>query len=393
MEISIGSIKVTENRRAVDYAKVREIAESMSQVGLINAISVRHVGDDVVLVAGKHRLEAAKSLGWDKIEATVLELDDLGSELAEIDENLMRHELHYIDRGNAIRRRDELLTEMGLRWTSGLNQHTSGGVESTPPKTTRELAADLGVSKSTLLQEKQIATNILPEVQHTIKESDIPKRDALKIARMEPEKQVQIAEKLSSGVATFADAIREVRRDSQQAKADGVSAPPVLDGKFDVVYADPPWRYDFSETTSRDIENQYPTMTLEDIKALDVPSADDCVLFLWATAPKLIEAIEVVKAWGFEYKTCAVWDKEKIGMGYWFRGQHELLLVGTKGKVSPPEPSARVSSVYSEPRGVHSAKPDYYYTLIENMCPGRRYLELFARRKHSESWEVWGNEV
>jgi len=74
------------------------------------------------------------------------------------------------------------------------------------------------------------------------------------------------------------------------------------------------------------------------------------VLYLWATAPKLLEAIEVMKAWNFSYKTHAIWDKEKIGMGYWFRGQHELLLVGTKGHFSPPAASLRIPSVIREAR-------------------------------------------
>lgn len=210
MEISIGSIKVAENRRAVDYAKVREIAESMSQVGLINAISVRHVGGDVVLVAGKHRLEAAKSLGWDKIEATVLELDDLGSELAEIDENLMRNELHYIDRGNAIKRRDELLTEMGVRAKRGRPDKC----EMISHLTTPEIAAQIGVTARTVQQEKQIATSVLPCVQEVIKATDIPKVDAIKIARLKPDEQKRVAEKLGAGAQSYSDAMKEIRRET-----------------------------------------------------------------------------------------------------------------------------------------------------------------------------------
>jgi len=105
--------------------------------------------------------------------------------------------------------------------------------------------------------------------------------------------------------------------------------------KYDVIYADPPWKYGFSKSDSRKIENQYPTMTTEEICELSVPSKDNSVLYLWATAPKLLEAMKVIYNWGFEYKTCAVWDKEIVGMGYWFRGQHELLLVATKGKYPP----------------------------------------------------------
>ena len=80
-------------------------------------------------------------------------------------------------------------------------------------------------------------------------------------------------------------------------------------------------------------------------------------------------------------------------MGYWFRNQHELLLVGIKGKFHSPDPEKRVSSVFREARTQHSKKPDYFYQLIEKMFPDGKYLELFARQKYNERWEVWGNQV
>lgn len=161
---------------------------------------------------------------------------------------------------------------------------------------------------------------------------------------------------------------------------------------YGVIYADPPWRYDFSKSKSREIENQYPTMTVEEICALRVPAAKDCVLYLWATAPKLPEALAVMKAWGFSYKSCAVWDKKLFGMGYWFRGQHELLLVGTRGKISPPAQPLRTGSVFSIPRSKHSEKPDEIRNKISEWFPDLPKLEMFARTS-SEGWSVWGNEV
>ena len=163
------------------------------------------------------------------------------------------------------------------------------------------------------------------------------------------------------------------------------------EGEFNVIYADPPWRYEFSETSTRDIENKYPTMELRDIKELKVPSAEDSILLLWATAPKLEEALEVMNAWGFKYRTCAVWDKEKIGMGYWFRGQHELLLLGIKGEFTAPEESVRYSSVIREKRTEHSKKPEKVYEMIETMFPKGKYLELFSRNKR-KNWTGWGND-
>ena len=162
--------------------------------------------------------------------------------------------------------------------------------------------------------------------------------------------------------------------------------------QYQVLYADPPWRYDFSRSDSREIENQYPTMDVDDICALKIPSADNSVLYLWATAPKLLEALAVMKAWGFTYKSNAMWDKEIVGMGYWFRGQHELLLVGTKGKFSPPLQSTRVSSVIRERRSKHSKKPAKVRDLITAWFPDATKVELFARQT-TPGWDVWGNEV
>ena len=175
---------------------------------------------------------------------------------------------------------------------------------------------------------------------------------------------------------------------------------PFPNKKFQIILADPPWRYDFSKDNSDKIEKHYPTMSLEEIKSLKIPVAKNAVLYLWATAPKLIEALEVMKNWGFTYKTNMVWDKEWIGMGYWFRGQHELLLVGVKGKFSPPKDN-RVSSVLREKRTIHSKKPDAIRRWINLWYPDYSKIELFARPFKDRlfvdgsltGWYVWGNEV
>lgn len=161
---------------------------------------------------------------------------------------------------------------------------------------------------------------------------------------------------------------------------------------YQIIYADPPWRYDFSPSKSRATENHYPTMPLEDIKNLKLPCGDNCILYLWTTAPKLEEAMEVMVVWGFKYRTCLAWDKEIIGMGRWFRNQHELLLVGLKGKMKTPLPAQRISSVYRERRTKHSKKPDFIRNEIKRWYPDIPKLEMFAREK-TEGWDVWGDEV
>jgi len=163
-------------------------------------------------------------------------------------------------------------------------------------------------------------------------------------------------------------------------------------GPFPVLYADPPWRYEDNNVPSRAVENHYPTMALEEIKALEVPAADDAVLFLWSTSPKVKEALEVMEAWGFEYRTQMVWVKPSIGMGWYVRQQHEPLLIGRRGKLPVPDEEDRPSSVIEAPRGAHSAKPPVVYELIERMYPTLVRVELFARGER-KGWASWGNEV
>lgn len=163
------------------------------------------------------------------------------------------------------------------------------------------------------------------------------------------------------------------------------------DLRFGVIYADPPWRYGNMHPQGTP-ENHYPTMALEDICSLDVPSDDDCVLYLWATAPLLVEALQVLNSWGFTYKTSAVWDKVSPGIGYWWRGQHEHLLVGVRGKVSPPPARERVASVYRESRRQHSRKPDIIRTQIGSWFPEALKLEMFCRYP-APGWHAWGNQV
>ena len=212
-----------------------------------------------------------------------------------------------------------------------------------------------------------------------------------KIAEQAPE---DVKAKLRTGEVSINQAYNEIKKAERREKIQqlSLSDSPMPYGEFDIIYADPPWQYEHIVSKSRAIENQYPTLTLEDIKALSVPVKENAVLFLWATAPKLDEALQVMKAWQFDYRTCAIWDKEVIGMGYWFRNQHELLLVGVKGVVSPPPENKRISSVFRSKREGHSQKPDFIYSIIENMFPNYLYLELFARNERP-GWKSWGNEL
>lgn len=178
------------------------------------------------------------------------------------------------------------------------------------------------------------------------------------------------------------------------------SATPLPPGKFSVLLADPPWRYDFAEADSRAVENQYPTLTAPEIadyedatgrRVRDMP-ADDAVLYLWAPNPKLTEALDVLTGWGFEYVTNLVWIKDRVGMGYWARQRHELLLVGKRGDMSPPPERLRPDSVISAPRGGHSVKPSVVHELLEAIWPDAPKVEVFARSERP-GWAVMGNQI
>ena len=176
---------------------------------------------------------------------------------------------------------------------------------------------------------------------------------------------------------------------------------------FDVILADPPWHFQnyaadepgMLHDRSRGANRYYPTMTTADICAMQVPADDNAVLFMWSCWPMLLDAVDVVRAWGFEYKTIAwVWVKSQrsgfgffTGMGYYTRSNSEPCLLATRGKVSKPVDRGVQALIYS-PIRKHSQKPDEQYRKIERLYPGKRYLELFARRSRP-GWSVWGNEV
>jgi len=168
--------------------------------------------------------------------------------------------------------------------------------------------------------------------------------------------------------------------------------------KYSVIYADPPWEYPQDwDYFGQNVKRHYQTMTDDELKNFPIKNirANDCVLYMWATAPKLDIAIEVLKSWGFDYKTCLVWDKVGHNMGFYASIRHEFLLVGGYGQSAPQDKSYanRTDSVYVEQKTYHSRKPEYYYEMIEKMHPHKtKRIELFARIRH-EGWDSWGIEV
>lgn len=191
------------------------------------------------------------------------------------------------------------------------------------------------------------------------------------------------------------DLERELRYARRGVKIEAIAGESKLAGRYPVIYADPPWEYDFPISGSRKIDQHYPTMSFEDICAMDIASiaADDAILFLWAVF--LQKGLTVLEAWGFEYRTEMIWCKPSFGMGQWVRKSHEICLIGVRGEIPTPWPDSRPDSVLDGPKaatGEHSSKPDQMYEVIEAMYPQLAKIELFATQKR-KGWASWGNQV
>jgi N6-adenosine-specific RNA methylase IME4 len=211
-------------------------------------------------------------------------------------------------------------------------------------------------------------------------------QDASCVQEHDPELFAQI----KSGAIAADLAARRVRRRLRDAAIG--PAPPLPHGPFELIYADPPWQLGNPDGAHAP-EQHYPTMPLAEITALRPPATEDACLLLWAVNCLLPEALQVIEAWGFSYKTNLVWVKPAVGLGVWSRNRHELLLVAGRGSLAPPDPELRPDSVLNAARGRHSEKPAGFYELIERSYPRLSKLELFARGRPRPGWTAWGNQT
>jgi N6-adenosine-specific RNA methylase IME4 len=188
--------------------------------------------------------------------------------------------------------------------------------------------------------------------------------------------------------------------------------PPLPNQQFDIIYADPPWHYngklqfDKSSTSADKIDLsknifissaafKYPTLKTDELKRIPVQqiAKDDCLLFMWSTNPHLAQAIELGKAWGFEYKTVVfVWDKMIHNPGQYTLSNCELCLLFKRGRIPRPRGARNIQQLIRSPRREHSVKPDEVRQAIQDMFPTQARIELFARDRF-EGWHEWGLDV
>lgn len=214
----------------------------------------------------------------------------------------------------------------------------------------------------------------------------------------------RMRERIISGGATVIDVVAKSHEKKERRAARervlGMCQRELPDRKYGVILADPEWKHVpwSDQGMLKAADNHYPTSPTDEIcqRPVQTISADDCVLFLWGTAPMLPDALRVMAAWGFTYRSQVIWRKvypgKQQGMGYWFRVNHELLLLGTRGNIPCPAPGENWGSVIeAETRG-HSVKPDWQYELIEEYFPNLPKIELNARNARP-GWDSWGYEA
>lgn len=348
----ISQIKVGQRFRK-ELGSLNELKESIEEIGLLHPIVTDEQG---TLIAGFRRLEACKQLGWTHIPVHVVPLKDLLK--GEFHENAVRKDFTCSE-VVAIKR----ALEPQLKAEHPQGKHNSSSAKFADERPRNIIGKYVGLSGFQIEKAEKI----------------------VKAAEDKPEEFTKLLQSIDAGKTSIEYGYQQVK------KAEKHNNPPPLPvGEFDVIYADPPWKYEYSAIDGN-AEVQYETLSVEELCNLNVPSATNSILFLWATNPLLREALQVMKAWGFEYKTNMVWVKNGLGVGHFFRGDHELLLVGKRGGIPPPMTPR--SSVLNATKNGHSRKPTEAYSIIETMYPNRKYLELFARGEARLGWTIWGKEA
>jgi N6-adenosine-specific RNA methylase IME4 len=268
-----------------------------------------------------------------------------------------------------------------------------------------EAAELLNVSRRSVQNAAELQEKGAPELQQAVDQGRIAVSTAADIAKgATPAEQVAIAAMGEKEILAKAKEIRKEKNDKRRGERSGeiarlaeASRDLPTGQKFPLVYMDPPTKYAAGDS-DRSTENHYPTMTEEEIAALPISdlALDKAVLLIWTTVPWLHKTLRLIEGWGFEYKSCACWDKDTIGLGFWWQNQHELLIAASRGNpVIPENGSILGPSLYREKKTRHSAKPEYFRAMIDGVPEWKDWpkVELFPRGTLPDNWKGWGNEA
>lgn len=214
------------------------------------------------------------------------------------------------------------------------------------------------------------------------------------VKKLKKEGKDSIIEELRAGTKNLSEVKKEQRLEKITAQREKIQKESFEKptGNYDVIVIDPPWNYqDYSVYDADGFRGTcpYPTMSIEQIKDIKLPTKEDCVLWLWTTNKHIFDCKDILNEWGFEIKSILTWDKEHIAIGRWLRSQTEHCILAIKGK--PFYQNTKFGTLLREKRTEHSAKPESFYKMVEEICAGRK-LDYFARKKR-EGWDVFGDEV
>jgi N6-adenosine-specific RNA methylase IME4 len=399
----------TQPRANLDAFTIDEYADHMASGDIFPPITVFFDGAEYWLADGFHRVEAYKQLGLAHVDADVRQGTLRDAVLFSVSANSK----HGKRRTNADKRRAVLTLLEDHQWQKWSDHEIARQCKVSQPFVSNlrssnndykiERKATRGGTTYTINTRKigktkpSVTQKIVPEVREQVRGLPLAedKKQIAQLAKLPEDKQRAVVDLIVSGTApTVGKAIRQNRQTNRVEHI--ATIPPDV---FNVIYADPAWEYGVKNLNGT-VNNHYGTMAIDDICNLPVNEglqiAENAVLFLWVTNPFLVKALQVVEAWGFEYKTNIVWVKTELvkpGAGFYVRGRHELLYICTRGTMTPlVDVSPPIGSVLEAPIQEHSRKPDAVYTTIERLYPDCNYIELFARRKR-EGWAVWGNQI
>jgi N6-adenosine-specific RNA methylase IME4 len=271
-------------------------------------------------------------------------------------------------------------------------------------KTTAEkIAEEYGVNESTIRRDAEFSKAVDKVAEKVGKEAknailtgqiNIPKKDVEKIIEIK-EEAPEFIEPVLNGEITISKAVQETKRKKITEKLNDIETveAKAVEGVFDVIVIDPPWPMEKieREVAPNQVEFEYPTMTIEEIKELKIPCADDCHVWLWTTQKYLPVAFQILQAWNLKYVCTFVWHKPG-GFQPFELPQYncEFALYAKKG--NPKFGDLKDFKLcFDAPRGSHSEKPDFFYNLVRRVTAGRR-LDMFNRRK-IEGFETWGKEA
>lgn len=270
--------------------------------------------------------------------------------------------------------------------TGGINPQLCQISDKAAIDTKKEVAKVANVSHDTIAKVKRIEAVASPEVKAQLSTGEMSINQAYQEIKKEEKKELQIEKKKEYEQRIETISVNEFKVDIFDTKE-----------KYRVIYADPPWQYDLEQTSPNlgGAIKHYNSMSIEDLCALPIKDIvdKDAVLFLWITSPKLNLFLQLMEAWGFEYKTSFVWDKVKHNMGHYNSVRHEFLLIGGRGKSTPDLKRLYDSVITIERSENHSEKPVEFFNIIDDLYQYGSRIELFARQAKKENWYVWGNEV